>query len=41
MADLAWEADQFERHRAHLRAVAYRMLSSVRSAAGPPGPAEP
>jgi RNA polymerase sigma-70 factor (ECF subfamily) len=32
MADLAWEADQFERHRAHLRAVAYRMLGSATEA---------
>jgi len=27
-----WEAEQFERHRAHLHAVAYRMLGSVSEA---------
>jgi RNA polymerase sigma-70 factor (ECF subfamily) len=27
-----WQAEQFERHRAHLRAVAYRMLGSVSEA---------
>jgi RNA polymerase sigma factor (sigma-70 family) len=30
--DQAWQAEQFERHRAHLRAVAYRMLGSVSEA---------
>src|SRR5688500_11953670 len=28
MATAEWLADQFEAHRAHLRAVAYRMLGS-------------
>jgi RNA polymerase sigma factor (sigma-70 family) len=28
----SWQAEQFERHRAHLRAVAYRMLGSVSEA---------
>src|SRR6266851_4319941 len=28
----AWQAEQFERHRAHLRAVAYRMLGSAAEA---------
>jgi len=27
-----WPAEQFERHRGHLRAVAYRMLGSVSEA---------
>lgn len=27
--DLAWEIEQFQRHRPHLKAVAYRMLGSV------------
>ncbi len=30
--DQAWQAEQFERHRAHLRAVAYRMLGSAAEA---------
>jgi RNA polymerase sigma factor (sigma-70 family) len=30
--DLAWEAEQFQRHRSHLKAVAYRMLGSVSEA---------
>jgi RNA polymerase sigma-70 factor (ECF subfamily) len=30
--DQAWQAEQFERHRDHLRAVAYRMLGSVTEA---------
>jgi RNA polymerase sigma factor (sigma-70 family) len=30
--DQAWQAEQFERHRARLRAVAYRMLGSVSEA---------
>jgi RNA polymerase sigma factor (sigma-70 family) len=30
--DATWQAEQFERHRAHLRAVAYRMLGSVSDA---------
>jgi RNA polymerase sigma-70 factor (ECF subfamily) len=29
MAETEWLADEFERHRAHLRGVAYRMLGSV------------
>jgi hypothetical protein len=29
-----WLAEQFEQHRAHLRAVAYRMLGSARLARG-------
>ena len=32
MTGAAWQAQQFERHRAHLRAVAYRMLGSVSEA---------
>jgi RNA polymerase sigma factor (sigma-70 family) len=32
MSEEAWLADQFERHRSHLRAVAYRMLGSVSEA---------
>ena len=28
----SWQSEQFERHRAHLRAVAYRMLGSVSEA---------
>ncbi|HEX2307210.1 MAG TPA: RNA polymerase sigma factor SigJ [Jatrophihabitantaceae bacterium] len=32
MDDQAWQAEQFERHRARLRAVAYRMLGSVSEA---------
>jgi RNA polymerase sigma factor (sigma-70 family) len=31
-SDQAWPAEQFEAHRAHLRAVAYRMLGSVSEA---------
>ena len=30
--DRQWFADQFETHRPHLRAVAYRMLGSVTDA---------
>jgi DNA-directed RNA polymerase specialized sigma24 family protein len=30
--DATWQAEQFELHRAHLRAVAYRMLGSVSDA---------
>jgi RNA polymerase sigma factor (sigma-70 family) len=30
--DSSWQADQFEQHRAHLRAVAYRMLGSLSDA---------
>jgi RNA polymerase sigma-70 factor, ECF subfamily len=32
MANLDWLAEQFEQHRAHLRAVAYRMLGSASDA---------
>ena len=32
MADQEWLADRFEEHRAHLRAVAYRMLGSLTEA---------
>ena len=32
MTDPAWPTEQFEEHRAHLRAVAYRMLGSVSEA---------
>ena len=32
MEDKQWFADQFEAHRPHLRAVAYRMLGSVTEA---------
>jgi len=32
VADQAWQAEQFERHRAHLEAVAYRMLGSANEA---------
>jgi RNA polymerase sigma-70 factor (ECF subfamily) len=32
MADLEWLAQSFEKHRTHLRAVAYRMLGSVAEA---------
>jgi RNA polymerase sigma factor (sigma-70 family) len=32
MTNPAWPAEQFEEHRAHLRAVAYRMLGSVSEA---------
>lgn len=32
MDEKTWQAEQFERHRAHLRAVAYRMLGSVSEA---------
>ncbi|MFZ0181139.1 MAG: sigma-70 family RNA polymerase sigma factor [Candidatus Dormiibacterota bacterium] len=32
MAENEWLADQFEKHRAHLRGVAYRMLGSVAEA---------
>ena len=32
MNEQAWQAEQFERHRAHLQAVAYRMLGSVTEA---------
>jgi RNA polymerase sigma-70 factor (ECF subfamily) len=30
--DIAWETEQFQRHRSHLEAVAYRMLGSVSEA---------
>ena len=30
--DSSWQADQFEQHRAHMRAVAYRMLGSLSEA---------
>ena len=29
MTDIGWETEQFQRHRPHLEAVAYRMLGSV------------
>src|SRR5512142_2242261 len=29
MDEQSWETEQFERHRGHLQAVAYRMLGSV------------
>ena len=32
MEAMAWQAEQFERHRPHLHAVAYRMLGSVSEA---------
>ncbi len=32
MNDTAWETEQFQRHRPHLQAVAYRMLGSVNEA---------
>jgi RNA polymerase sigma-70 factor (ECF subfamily) len=32
MDDNQWLADRFEEHRAHLRAVAYRMLGSLTAA---------
>jgi hypothetical protein len=32
MDENAWLADRFEEHRAHLRAVAYRMLGSLADA---------
>ena len=32
MNDQSWQAEQFEQHRAHLQAVAYRMLGSVSEA---------
>jgi len=32
MDDTEWIADHFERHRPHLRAVAYRMLGSLAEA---------
>src|ERR1700690_832827 len=32
MDERAWLADRFETHRAHLRAVAYRMLGSLTEA---------
>ena len=32
MADPDWLAERFETHRAHLRAVAYRMLGSMSEA---------
>ena len=32
MDHVTWQAEQFEQHRAHLRAVAYRMLGSVSEA---------
>src|SRR5579859_7873273 len=32
MDEQAWLADRFEEHRAHLRAVAYRMLGSLSEA---------
>ncbi len=32
MSDQAWAAEQFERNRPHLRAVAYRMLGSATEA---------
>jgi hypothetical protein len=31
-----WLAEEFERHRGHLRAVGYRMLGSVRRPITPP-----
>jgi RNA polymerase sigma-70 factor (ECF subfamily) len=30
--DITWEAEQFQRHRPHLQAVAYRMLGSISEA---------
>ena len=32
MAENEWLADRFEEHRAHLRAVAYRLLGSLAEA---------
>ena len=32
MTEAGWQAEQFERHRPHLRAVAYRMLGSLSEA---------
>ena len=32
MTDIGWETEQFQRHRPHLAAVAYRMLGSVSEA---------
>lgn len=32
MDEKSWQAEQFERHRGHLRAVAYRMLGSITEA---------
>src|SRR5262249_54161768 len=32
MSDRGWQAQQFEEHRSHLRAIAYRMLGSVTEA---------
>ena len=32
MTGAGWQAEQFEHHRAHLRAVAYRMLGSLSEA---------
>src|SRR5215475_13666790 len=32
MDEATWDAEQFERHRARLRAVAYRMLGSISDA---------
>src|SRR6266542_1172788 len=32
MDEQTWQAEQFERHRGHLHAVAYRMLGSVSEA---------
>jgi RNA polymerase sigma factor (sigma-70 family) len=32
LSDIGWENEQFERHRPHLEAVAYRMLGSVSEA---------
>ena len=32
MEAMAWQAEQFERHRPHLHAVAYRMLGSLSEA---------
>jgi RNA polymerase sigma-70 factor (ECF subfamily) len=32
LSDLGWETEQFERHRPHLEALAYRMLGSVTEA---------
>ena len=32
MSDTDWQVEQFEQHRPHLRAVAYRMLGSMTEA---------
>jgi RNA polymerase sigma factor (sigma-70 family) len=32
LSDISWETEQFQRHRPHLEAVAYRMLGSVTEA---------